>query len=266
MATELPHSTTFFAGLRREPDEVTMLEVTPLCILPAVWHPLLLLGYRLQFPVSSTLFLLSHSHDAVAQVAVLGAAPGAPPLLAALKRYQQYNPPATFKMDTNVLPQVNPYHSPLSLFTHRGNSAQVCVRCALCAVRCALCTVRCALCAVRCALCAVRCALCTVRCALCAVRCAHVPCAHVPCALCAVRCAHVPCAHVPCAMCHVPCAMCACAMCHVPCAMCHVRMCHVPCAMCHVPCAMCHVPCAMCHVPYAMCHVPCAMCHVTCDM
>ena len=63
-------------------------------------------------------------HDAVAQVAVLGAAPGAPPLLAALKRYQQYNPPATFKMDTNVLPQVIPYHSPLSLFTHRGNSAQ----------------------------------------------------------------------------------------------------------------------------------------------
>ena len=79
VATELPHRTTFFAGLRREPDEVTMLEVTPLCILPAVWHPLLLLGYRLQFPVSSTLFLLSHSHDAVAQVAVLGAAPGAPP-------------------------------------------------------------------------------------------------------------------------------------------------------------------------------------------
>ena len=65
VATELPHSTTFFAGLRREPDEVTMLEVTPLCILPAVWHPLLLLGYRLQFPVSSTLFLLSHSHDAI---------------------------------------------------------------------------------------------------------------------------------------------------------------------------------------------------------
>ena len=124
VATELPHRTTFFAGLRREPDEVTMLEVTPLCILPAVWHPLLLLGYRLQFPVSSTLFLLSHSHDAVAQVAGLGAAPGAPPLMAALKRYQQYNPPATFKMDTNVLPQVIPYHSPLSLFTHRGNSAQ----------------------------------------------------------------------------------------------------------------------------------------------